>query len=171
MCTSVRECPIVCVCVPESEGGSAGEEDGLGFGLGLLEEPEEGVVLHTHLPEHLAAVPARHGELQRVVVVALLLGDKGAPEGGGGGYRRRLGGDEVGEGQRDGEMEGGRRRDEGEREGREWEGVMKGGEEDREMRDGGRRRDGGRGMEGGEEERGMERWRGERREQGGKGKE
>lgn len=57
---------------PEPEGGSSGEQDGLGFGLGLLDEPEEGVVLHADLPEDLAAVPAGHGELQRVVVGILL---------------------------------------------------------------------------------------------------
>ena len=57
--------------VPESEGGAASEEDGLGFGLGLLEEPEEGVVLHADLPEHLAAVPASHEELQGVLVRTL----------------------------------------------------------------------------------------------------
>ena len=57
--------------VPESEGGAAGEEDGFGFGLGLLEEPEEGVVLHADLPEHLAAVPAAHEELQGVLVRTL----------------------------------------------------------------------------------------------------
>lgn len=53
---------------PEPEGRSSGEQDGLGFGLGLLKEPEEGVVLHTDLPEDLAAVPAGHGKLQRVVM-------------------------------------------------------------------------------------------------------
>ena len=57
--------------VPESEGGAAGEQHGLGFGLGLLEEPEEGVVLHADLPEHLAAVPAAHEELQGVLVRTL----------------------------------------------------------------------------------------------------
>lgn len=57
---------------PETEGGSSGEEDGLGFGFGFLEEPEEGVVLHADLPEDLTAIPAGHGELQRVVVCALL---------------------------------------------------------------------------------------------------
>lgn len=57
---------------PEAERGSPGEEDGLGLRLGLLKEPEEGVVLHADLPEDLAAVSAGHGELQRVVVGVLL---------------------------------------------------------------------------------------------------
>lgn len=57
---------------PEAEGRAPGEEDGLGFGFGLLEEAEECVVLHTDLPEDLAAVAAGHGELQRVVVGVLL---------------------------------------------------------------------------------------------------
>lgn len=57
---------------PEPEGRASGEQDGFGFGFGLLEQPEEGVVLHADLPEHLAAVPAGHGELQRVMVSALL---------------------------------------------------------------------------------------------------
>lgn len=64
----------VCPSSPEPEGRSSGEQDGLGFGLGLLKEPEEGVVLHTDLPEDLAAVPAGHGELQRVVM-GIHLGD------------------------------------------------------------------------------------------------
>lgn len=58
--------------LPEAEWGSSGEEDGLGFGLGLLEEPEEGVILDADLPEDLAAIPAGHGKLQRVVVGILL---------------------------------------------------------------------------------------------------
>lgn len=57
---------------PEAERGPSSEEDGFGFGLGLLEEPEEGVVLYADLPEDLTAIPAGHGELQRVVVGALL---------------------------------------------------------------------------------------------------
>lgn len=57
--------------LPESEGGAPREEHGLGFGLGLLEEAEEGVVLHADLPEDLAAVPAGHEELQRVLVRTL----------------------------------------------------------------------------------------------------
>lgn len=70
--------PDICsvLSAPETERGSSGEEDGLGFGLGFLEEPEEGVVLHADLPEDLTAIPAGHGELQRVVVGALLH-DKG----------------------------------------------------------------------------------------------
>lgn len=62
-----RPSPFV-LSEPEPEGRSSGEQDGLGFGLGLLEKPEEGVVLHTDLPEDLAAVPAGHGKLQRVVM-------------------------------------------------------------------------------------------------------
>lgn len=58
--------------IPEPEWGSSGEEDGLGFGLGLLEEPEEGVILYTDFPEDLTAIPAGHGKLQRVVVGILL---------------------------------------------------------------------------------------------------
>lgn len=57
---------------PETERGSSGEEDGLGFRFGFLKEPEEGMVLHADLPEDLTAVSAGHGELQRVVVGVLL---------------------------------------------------------------------------------------------------
>lgn len=57
---------------PEPERGTPGEEDGLGFGFGLLKQSEEGVVFDADLPEYLAAVPAGHGELQRVVVGVLL---------------------------------------------------------------------------------------------------
>lgn len=70
----VQRFPSFC-CVlssPEAERGSSGEEDGLGFRFGLLEEPEEGMVLDADLPEDLAAVSAGHGELQRVVVGVLL---------------------------------------------------------------------------------------------------
>ncbi len=66
-------CPsLSALSSPEPEWGSSGEENGLGFGLGLLEEPEEGMILYTDLPEDLAAIPAGHGELQRVVVGILL---------------------------------------------------------------------------------------------------
>lgn len=68
--------PVLLVSVlslPEAERGSPGEEDRLGFGLRLLEEPEEGVILHADLPEDLTAIPAGHGELQRVVVGVLLV--------------------------------------------------------------------------------------------------
>lgn len=66
--------PDICSVLlsPETERGPSGEEDGLGLGFGFLKEPEEGVVLHADLPEDLAAIPAGHGELQRVVVGALL---------------------------------------------------------------------------------------------------
>ena len=57
---------------PEPERRPSGEEDGFGFGLGLLEQSEEGVVLNADLPEYLAAVSAGHGELQRVVMGVLL---------------------------------------------------------------------------------------------------
>lgn len=60
------------VSSPKPERGPPGEQDGFGFGLGLLKEPEEGVILHTDLPEDLAAVPAGHGELQGVVMRVLL---------------------------------------------------------------------------------------------------
>lgn len=56
---------------PVSEGGASGEKDGFGFGLGLVEEAEERVVLHTNLPEDLALVPAAHQELQCVLMGAL----------------------------------------------------------------------------------------------------
>lgn len=58
-------------CTPVSEGGASGEKDGFGFGLGLIEEAEERVVLHTNLPEDLALVPAAHQELQCVLMGAL----------------------------------------------------------------------------------------------------
>lgn len=70
-----QQIPVLLVSVlslPEAERGSPGEEDRLGFGLRLLEEPEEGVILHADLPEDLTAIPAGHGELQRVVVGVLL---------------------------------------------------------------------------------------------------
>lgn len=56
---------------PVSEGGASGEEDSFGFGLGLVKEAEERVVLHTDLPEDLTLVPAAHQELQRVLMGAL----------------------------------------------------------------------------------------------------
>lgn len=57
---------------PETERGSSGKKDCLGFRLGFFKEPEEGVVLHADLPEDLTAISAGHGELQRVVVGVLL---------------------------------------------------------------------------------------------------
>lgn len=56
---------------PEPEGGPSAEENRLGLGLGLFQESEEGVVLHTDLPEGLAEVSAGHQELQGVLVGAL----------------------------------------------------------------------------------------------------
>lgn len=58
-------------CTPVSEGRTSGEKDGFGFGLGLVEEAEERVVLHTNLPEDLALVSAAHQELQCVLMGAL----------------------------------------------------------------------------------------------------
>lgn len=66
--TAASHPSLFVLSAPEPEGRSSGEQDGLGFGLGLLKKPEEGVVLHTDLPEDLAAVPAGHGKLQRVVM-------------------------------------------------------------------------------------------------------
>ena len=60
--------------LPESEGGSSAEQNRLRLGLGLFEKPEKGMILHTDLPEHLAAVAAGHHELQRVLVCTLLQG-------------------------------------------------------------------------------------------------
>lgn len=48
---------------PKAERRSSGKKDGLGFWFGLLEEPEEGVVLHADFPEDFAAVSAAHSEL------------------------------------------------------------------------------------------------------------
>lgn len=58
--------------LPEPEGGPSGEQHGFRLGLGLFKQPEKGVVLHTDLPEDLAAVPTTHHELQGVLAVALL---------------------------------------------------------------------------------------------------
>lgn len=57
--------------LPVSEGGAAGEQDGFGLGLRLVEQAEEGVVFHTDLPEDLTLVSAAHQELQRVLVRTL----------------------------------------------------------------------------------------------------
>lgn len=58
--------------LPEPEGGAPCEEHRLGLGLGLLQKPEEGVVLHTYLPKGLTAIPAQHQELQHVLACAAL---------------------------------------------------------------------------------------------------
>lgn len=63
--------------LPVSEGGPAGEEQGLRGGQWLVQQAEEGVILHTVLPEALALVPGAHQEVQRVLVRPL------------GGHRRR----------------------------------------------------------------------------------
>lgn len=62
------------ICVPKSEGGPSTEQNRLGFGLGLFEKPEKGMILHTDLPEQLTAIAAGHQELKRVLVRTLLRG-------------------------------------------------------------------------------------------------
>lgn len=58
--------------LPKPERGPPGEQHRFGLGFGFLKEPEEGMVLHTDLPEDLTAVPAGHDKLQRVVMRTLL---------------------------------------------------------------------------------------------------
>lgn len=52
---------------PVSEAGASAGQQRPGRRLGLLGQPEEGVVLHARLPEALAHVSAGHGKLQRVL--------------------------------------------------------------------------------------------------------
>lgn len=57
--------------VPVSEGGSPAKQNCFGFGLWLIEQTEEGMVLHTALPEDFALITASHQELQRVLMRTL----------------------------------------------------------------------------------------------------
>lgn len=57
--------------VPVSEGRSPAKKNGFGFGLWLIKQTEEGVVLHTALPEDLALITTSHQELQRVLMRTL----------------------------------------------------------------------------------------------------
>lgn len=59
------------VLIPVSEGGASGEQDSFGFGQRLVEQTEEGVVLHTDLPEDFTLVSTGHHELQSVLVGTL----------------------------------------------------------------------------------------------------
>ena len=54
--------------LPVSEGGASAEQDGLGGGQRLVQQAEEGVVLHAVLPEDLTLVTGAHQELQGVLV-------------------------------------------------------------------------------------------------------
>lgn len=58
--------------LPEPEGGTPGEQNRFGLGFGFFVQAEKGMVLHTNLPKHLAAVPASHHELQSILTVTLL---------------------------------------------------------------------------------------------------
>lgn len=49
--------------VPVSEGRAPAEEDGFSSGLRLVKESEEGVILHTDLPEVLAFISTAQQEL------------------------------------------------------------------------------------------------------------
>lgn len=53
---------------PVSEGGASAEEDGFSFRLWLIKESEEGMMLHTDLPEVLTFVSATQHKLQGVLV-------------------------------------------------------------------------------------------------------
>lgn len=57
--------------IPVSEGRAPGEEDGLGFGLRLVEQTEEGVVFYTDLPKDFTLISTGHHELQRVLMGTL----------------------------------------------------------------------------------------------------
>lgn len=57
--------------VPKPEGRPSAEENWLWLWLGFFKESEEGMVLHTYLPEGLAEVSTGHQELQGVLVGAL----------------------------------------------------------------------------------------------------
>lgn len=63
-----KERAAQCGRSPVSEGGASAEEDGFSFRLGLIRESEEGVMLHTDLPEALTFVSAAQHELQGVLV-------------------------------------------------------------------------------------------------------
>lgn len=54
--------------VPVSKGRSSAKKNCFGFGLWLIKQTEEGMVLHTVLPEDLALITTRHKELQRVLM-------------------------------------------------------------------------------------------------------
>lgn len=56
---------------PVSEGRAPAEEDGFSFGLRLIKESKEGVILHTDLPEVLAFISTAQQELQRILVRSL----------------------------------------------------------------------------------------------------
>lgn len=53
------------------EGRPSAEENWLWLWLGFFKESEEGMVLHTYLPEGLAEVSTGHQELQGVLVRAV----------------------------------------------------------------------------------------------------
>lgn len=56
---------------PVSEGRAPAEEDGFGFRLRLVKKPEEGVILHTDLPEVLTFISTAQQEFQGVLVRSL----------------------------------------------------------------------------------------------------
>lgn len=57
--------------VPVSKGRSPAKQNCFGFGLWLIKKAEEGVVLHTALPEDLALITTSHQEFQRVLMRTL----------------------------------------------------------------------------------------------------
>lgn len=68
LASSVRFSPGT---LPVAKTGALAAQKGFGLWLGLFRQPEEGMVLHARLPESLAGIPARHGELQRVLAQRL----------------------------------------------------------------------------------------------------
>lgn len=54
--------------VPVSKGRSPAKKNGFGFGLWLIKQTEEGVMLHTALPEDLALITTSHQELKCVLM-------------------------------------------------------------------------------------------------------
>lgn len=64
--------------VPVSKGRSSAKKNCFGFGLWLIKQTEEGMVLHTALPEDLALITARHQKLQRVLMSHLNNGQRDA---------------------------------------------------------------------------------------------
>lgn len=58
--------------LPEPERRTPGEQNWFGLGFGFFKQAEKGMILHTNLPKHLAAVPASHHKLQSILTVTLL---------------------------------------------------------------------------------------------------
>lgn len=75
---AARAPPTRGVAPPVSERGAPAEEDSFSSGLRLIKESEEGVILHTDLPEVLTAVSTTQQELQCVLVRSLETKHKGS---------------------------------------------------------------------------------------------